>query len=99
VNNGGVSLLAPGGQPAPANWSGGQGMLAVRGRLDGATVQLEWSPDADTEPVPVGEPMLAADRLGDAFDVPAGLLRVRFTGRTPETYISADAFPVPRSML
>jgi len=95
----GVNLLAPGGAPKSGKWRGGEGMVAVGGRLGGATIQLRWAAHIDALPVPLGSPIREAGRLFDAFIASTGLLSIEVSDRSAETFVSVDVFPVSTTYL
>lgn len=59
------SLRTTDGNSSAVAWAGGRGVFAVVGTFNGATVKLQWSPDADTgAAVPT---WLDVDASGDTF--------------------------------
>ena len=80
------------GPSAATDWSGGRGTFSVVGTFDGATVQLEHSPDGGDTWVSVGsDTVLTAAGMGN-FGVNAGQVRANVTISGTTQSVTAKIF-------
>jgi hypothetical protein len=93
--NNGFPLLTQDGELHTVAWPGGEGVVAPRGLMDGASIRLEWTAERESAFTPIGVPLVTEDTLGEPFVVPAGFLRMAVSGRTSNTVAIATAYRIP----
>lgn len=80
---------------AARQWPGGEGIFAVAGTLDGATVSLEFLGPNGSTWIAAGAATTLTTNSAGVFRLPAGLIRAVITGGTAPANIFARADRLP----